>query len=431
MRKYGRVTSSRFANAFEPIFTAFAASQSAHASCFTRDVLVLLLTWALLQSLDGPPSAQSTPEPPRPEDAAWLRNVYERSVDAVVLIEAGEGSGAGFCFFSPAYVVTALHVVERAPHILVQAANGERTRATIAAYSREHDVSILRLERPLEGVRPLEPQHKVSVGERVALVGHPFSSLARRVPQLRGLLNWSVSGGVVGAVSGSWLQTDAAMNPGNSGGPVLNASGQVLGVVSARLRDADDIGLISRIGTAEKLLDRLDQGPPEPELARFEKLELALLLQVGEGTLTGFGLGAGLRLLEHFPLQARLGFLNGAVPPDVSTVLHREVNRFYSELTGGYALSASARLKLSTFAGAAFALDHERDVSFRPESESCVALPCLVSGDVLNSSDATWRWWPLVGLAVDFAPLRAGYAFEAAVTRAETSQHRVLLAFTF
>jgi hypothetical protein len=395
-------------------------------------VLPFLLTLELSQSLAAAPGAPSITEPPAPDETAWLRNVYERSVDSVVLVEAGDSTGTGFCFYSPAYVLTALHVVERAPHISVQAETGERTRATIAAYSREHDVAMLRLARPLEGVRPLEPQHTVNVGERVAIVGHPFSSLARRVPQLRGLLNWSVSGGFVGAVSGSWVQTDAAMNPGNSGGPVLNASGQVLGVVSARLRDAEDIGLVSRIRTAEKLLVNLDQGPPEPELARFERLELALLVQAGEGTLTGFGLGAGLRLVEHFPVQARLGFLHGAVPSDVSTVLHREVNRYYSELSGGYALTVSARFTLSALAGAALALDDQRDVSFRPdELASCGEPPCLVAGEILKTTDKNWRWWPLVGLAVDFAPLRVGYAFEPAVTEAETSQHRILLAFTF
>ncbi|HKO92465.1 MAG TPA: trypsin-like peptidase domain-containing protein, partial [Polyangiaceae bacterium] len=162
-------------------------------------------------------ASAAAPAPPAdPSEAARLGSLYDRVVDSVVLIEADERDGTGFVFSRPDYVVTALHVVDDVDSILVQTSHGERLPAKILSYSRPYDVALLQLERTPVDVRPLEPQHSARVGEKVAVVGHPFSNLARSVPQLRGLLNWSMSEGIVGAVSGSWLQTDAAVNPGNS-----------------------------------------------------------------------------------------------------------------------------------------------------------------------------------------------------------------------
>jgi len=361
-----------------------------------------------------------------------LRSVYAAALDSVVLIDADAGSGTGFCFHDPNYVLTALHVVEGASRIVVQSVHGQRTGAVISAYSHESDLALLRLERAFEGMRPLEPEYRAEVGERVAIVGHPFSSLAHHIPQLRGLLNWSLSRGIVGAVSIAWLQTDAAVNPGVSGGPVLNEQGRVLGVVSARLRDADGIGMASRIRRAELLLGRLDQGPPPPRLLRLDLLELAFLIQWAPSPLNGVGVGAGWRLLERYPLQARLGYLAGSVPSDTATVLHEDLNRFEGELTLGYALPLSQRLSVSAVLGASLGRDHTTRTSLRWDGPStCPEPPCLIAGTVVHDEDVHWRAWPLAGLNIDFAPLRLGYAFEWAPARDVSSQHRLLLGFIF
>jgi hypothetical protein len=358
--------------------------------------------------------------------------LYDRVVDSVVLIEAGEQAGTGFAFSRPDYVITALHVVDDVDAILVQTSHGERLRAKILSYSRQYDVALLQLERTPEDVRPLEPQHSARVGEKVAVVGHPFSSLARNVPQLRGLLNWSMSEGIVGAVSGSWLQTDAAVNPGNSGGPVVNERGQVLGVVSSRLRDAQDIGMISRIVRAEELLEHQDLGAPPRRVVRFDKLEFGFLVQWGASRATGVSVGAGARLYRDFPVQARVGYLNGSLSPSQATVLSSELQRMTSELSMGYALELASRLTLSAQLGAAVARYRRTDTSLRVDpSAGCASPPCLVSGEVLRQTDVSWPWWPLLALAADVGPLRLGYALQWGGVRSEPSLHRVLLAITF
>ncbi len=380
-----------------------------------------------------PAAAQASATPSAAsQEADWLRSVYAAAVESVVLIDADAGSGTGFCFHDPGYILTALHVVEGAARIVVQSVHGARTSAVISAYSRESDLALLRLEHRFEGMRPLEPEYRAAVGERVAIVGHPFSSLAHHIPQLRGLLNWSLSRGIVGAVSIAWLQTDAAVNPGVSGGPVLNEQGRVLGVVSARLRDADGIGMVSRIRRAELLLGRLDQGPPPPRLLRLDLLELAFLIQWTPSALNGVGVGAGWRLLERYPLQARLGYLAGSVPAETATVLHEDLNRFEGELTLGSALALSQRLSVSAAIGASLARDHSTRTSLRWDGPStCSEPPCLIAGTVAHDEDVRWRAWPLAGLNVDFAPLRLGYAFEWAPAHHVSSQHRLLLGFIF
>ncbi len=371
-------------------------------------------------------------EKPVASDADWLRPLYERVVDSVVMVAAGEKTGSGFCYGGPRYVVTALHVVDDAAEIVVSTEQGMRSAATVVAYSSQYDVALLRLEQELDGMRPLEGQRSASVGEPIAIVGHPLSDLARRDQRLRGLLSWSLNQGIVGAVSGSWLQADAALNPGTSGGPVVNRQGYVIGVVSARLRDAQNIGMISRIRHADELFEHTDQGPPPRRIVDFDKIELGFLLAWGPNTLTGIELGAGVRVLKVFPLQVRVGYLDGALSPTEPTVLASQVNRLLAEASGGYALALSPGVDVSLQAGAALARDRQVDSSLRVDGAgTCPEAPCLVAGEVLRASDVTWRAWPMLSLQLNIGPLRLGYALGLFSTAGDIARHRLLAAFAF
>jgi len=385
---------------------------------------------AFAQPVPGESGADGASAESQP--SSWLRHVYDAAKASVVLIEAGDKTGSGFCFFSSRHVATALHVVDDVDSIVVRTSHGERVAAVVVAYSREHDVALLELEHAPEDLHPLEPQHSASIGEPVAIVGHPFSQLARSEAQLRGLLDWSLSQGIVGAVSGSWLQTDAAVNPGTSGGPLLNARGQVLGIVSARLTNAQSIGLISRIKRAEDLLQDLTQGPPPRHIVHFDKLEFGYLMHWGEGTSRGIGVGAGVRVFKQFPVQARIGFLAGDQDPDDPTVLASHLDRIAAEASAGYAFAALPGLGLSAQLGGSLARDRQTDTSLRlGDGLSCAEPPCLVSGEVLRNSHVTWRAWPMLALAIDVGPLRLGYALQFALSAAHTTQQRLLLAVTF
>lgn len=361
--------------------------------------------------------------------ARWLRDVYDRSVDSVVLIHAAAKVGSGFCFGGPQQLLTALHVVDDAAEIVVQTSSGSRYAAELVTYSEEHDLAVLRLADGAEPLRPIGAERAANVGEPVAVVGHPFAQLARVEPRLRGLLEWSLSVGVVGAVSGSWLQTDAALNPGTSGGPVLNADGRVIGVVSARLNDAQNIGMISRIGRAQQLLEQPPRGAPPRRVVRLGKAEVGVIVQWGEHSLTGVEGGFGLQLFDDVVLDGRAALLNGTADPDDPTVLASNVRRVLLEAAGGYAwpLGASARVWLEL--GAALARDRQTDTRFQSDgaAASCTEPPCLISGSGIEDTSVRWRAWPMLVANLDWGPLRGSYALQLDATL----QHRLIMAFAF
>jgi hypothetical protein len=368
-----------------------------------------------------------TPGQPAHE-LGWLRQVYEHSVDSVVLIEAKDRTGSGFCFAEPQYVLTALHVVVDAADVIVRTSLGGRAKARVVSYSEAYDLALLRLEGEDLALVPLVAERSASVGEPVAVVGHPFAQLARSEPRLRGLLEWSLSAGIVGAVSGSWLQTDAALNPGTSGGPVLNREGHVLGVVSARLNDAQNIGMISRIGRGFELLEHLDRGAPPRHWIEFDTVELGIMVQWGESTLTGVMAGAGLRLLENIVLGVRAGLLEGPAQPTESSVLVSNLRRVLVESSAGYGWKIAPQIGMTLELGLAVARERRTDSSLLATGpEVCAAPPCLVTGEVVRSTSHSYPVWPMAGASLGFGPLRARYALQID----DTLQHQVIAAFAF
>jgi S1-C subfamily serine protease len=377
------------------------------------------------------PAATPT-QAPAPPAREWLKAVYDRVADSVVLIETEFGAGSGFFFHSPRLIATALHVVDDADTIVVQTSDGRRQLGRVVAYSREHDLALLELEREVSGARPLEPAPAlVEVGQPVVVIGHPFSGLEARVHELRGLLNWSMTQGVVSAVAASWLQTDAAINPGNSGGPIVDERGQVLGVVSATLSRAQGISVAARVARLSELLPLIGSQPPPRHRFVFEGMELGFVVHASSDVIEGLSLGAGTRLLKHFPIRLRLGLLAGSVQPSRADVVATRLVRGVAELSAGYAFSLGP-VQLSPYVGGAFYYDHERDSSLRIDSDvPCTVPPCLVNGKVVTSTEARARLLPMLGGSFDFGRLRLDYAYQLAIAQAIDSQHRVLVAFTF
>jgi len=297
-----------------------------------------------------------------PGDREWLKSVYESVADSVVLIDTETGTGSGFFFYGPGYVATALHVVDDAETIIVNTMDGRRYLGSVVAYSRDYDVALVELAGAVPGARILPPARgAVEIGEIVAVIGHPFSGLEQSMPQFRGLLNWSLTQGIVGAVSGSWIQTDAAINPGNSGGPVLNARGEVIGVVSAKLTDAQGIGMIARIERVQALVANIGkQAPPRKHVA-WDGIELGFLVNWADESIDGLGVGFGVRFEKRYPVRLRLGFLGGEITPESDTVVASHLDLFSTELTVGYAGPFGEYFELSPTLGAALFYDRRHD----------------------------------------------------------------------
>jgi S1-C subfamily serine protease len=379
-------------------------------------------------------AAQPAAPPARNADREWLKSVYESVANSVVLIETEGGTGSGFFFYGPRYVATALHVVDDAETIVVNTMDGRRYPGTVVAYSRDYDVALVELPGAVPGARVL-PAHRgeVDIGETVAVIGHPFSGLDKTLPQLRGLLNWSLTQGVVGAVSGSWLQTDAAINPGNSGGPVLNGRGEVIGVVSAKLTEAQGIGMIARINRVEELVGKIGtQSAPRQHVA-YDGFELGFLVNwVDDQAIDGLALGVGARFEKRYPVRLRFGFIGGDIEPKEPTTISTRLERFSTELTTGYAVPFGRFFELVPTLGLAFFYDRRHDAAFRIDNDvTCSDFPCYVDGKVIKSLDKDFRLLPTFGGSLELAHVRIAYAYQLDLSDASNSEHRMLFALNF
>ena len=140
--------------------------------------------------------------------------------------EAERGVGSGFIFDSNGLILTNAHVVEGATTIYVTLTDKREFKAKLLGMDKRTDIAVVRIDAHDLPKLPLGDSSKVRVGEWVLAIGSPF-----------GLEN-TVTAGIVSAKSrdtGDYLpfiQTDVAVNPGNSGGPLLNTAGQVIGINS-------------------------------------------------------------------------------------------------------------------------------------------------------------------------------------------------------
>jgi putative serine protease PepD len=159
--------------------------------------------------------------------------VYRRSASAVVEVQAGNASGTGFVIDAEGHVVTNEHVVGEAQEVEVRFATGGEEQARVVATDPSTDLAVLEVSLTGHDVTPLQlgSSADVEVGDPVYAIGNPFG------------LERSFTAGIVSAVDrdirapnnftiNDAIQTDAPVNQGNSGGPLLDSSAQVIGVVS-------------------------------------------------------------------------------------------------------------------------------------------------------------------------------------------------------
>jgi S1-C subfamily serine protease len=145
---------------------------------------------------------------------------------------AGTGLGSGVVVNADGSVLTALHVVDGAGQIQVDFADGTRAAAHVVSGDPEHDVAVLSVDQLPEIVVPAVMAGPPPVGDAVFAVGNPLGLRASLTAGVVSATDRSIAS-PRGASLDGLIQFDAAVNPGNSGGPLLNRAGQVVGIVTA------------------------------------------------------------------------------------------------------------------------------------------------------------------------------------------------------
>jgi len=150
------------------------------------------------------------------------------------VLEIPVGMGSGFVWDTDGHIVTSLHVIQGAEEARVLLRNGGSWMARVMGTDPAHDVAVLMIDAPRDALVPVEVDPKIvlHVGQTVLAIGNPFGldhSLTVGVISALGREIHTDSGSVIHGT----IQTDAAINPGSSGGPLLDSLGRLVGINTA------------------------------------------------------------------------------------------------------------------------------------------------------------------------------------------------------
>ena len=205
------------------------------------------------------------------QDSSTIKSVVDQCANSVVEIQTesvtngsnpfqqyvSSGAGSGVILTQDGYIVTNHHVIEDANSITVRTRSGDEYNASLVGSDEQSDLAVLKIDAT--GLTPavLGDSNTLEVGDLAIAIGNPL-----------GELGGSVTSGIISALDREMtidgqtmtlLQTDAAVNPGNSGGGLFNANGDLIGIVNAKSsgENVEGIGFAIPISTATDIIDEL------------------------------------------------------------------------------------------------------------------------------------------------------------------------------
>ena len=166
------------------------------------------------------------------------------------------GTGTGFLFSSDGYLFTNSHVVKKAKLLRAVLYDGTVHSASLIGEDQYTDLAILKIDATDYTPAVLGDSDNLNIGELVIAIGNPLGFQHTVTAGVISALGRTLSG-ESGVSMDSMIQTDASLNPGNSGGPLINSEGEVIGVNTATIRGAQGLCFAISINTAKSVANQL------------------------------------------------------------------------------------------------------------------------------------------------------------------------------
>jgi len=183
--------------------------------------------------------------------SADFSGIIEDAIKSVVTIRTDISQGTGFIIDSEGYIVTNYHVMQNARSAGIYTYDGETHQVNLIGYNQKFDIALLKIDGEYDRLR-LADSDDIQIGEKVIAIGNPLG------------LQFSVSEGIVSAVHRpgineveAYIQTDAALNPGNSGGPLINKKGKVIGINNFKIGSGENLGFALESNYIEDIINEI------------------------------------------------------------------------------------------------------------------------------------------------------------------------------
>ena len=241
------------------------AEESSNPETFPEEPALAVPADEIQAHLDLVPSETSVSTVTQ-ENGLSLQEIYAKNIDSVVSISCqmsrGSSSGTGVIFSSQGYIVTNHHVIENAREITVLLTDERVLEAKVIGADSASDLAVLYVEGENLIAAEFGDSTQLRVGDSVAAIGDPLGS------ELRGTLTNGIVSAInrdvsVGGRTMTLIQTNAAINSGNSGGPLINCYGQVIGINTLKISDSassagvEGLGFAIPSATVKEIVDQL------------------------------------------------------------------------------------------------------------------------------------------------------------------------------
>jgi S1-C subfamily serine protease len=179
--------------------------------------------------------------------------IIEDSLKSVVTVRTDIGQGTGFIISDDGFLVTNAHVLSGGREIQILDYEQNQHSTELIGYNITYDIALLKISGNYNSIK-LGNSDDVQIGEKVIAIGNPLG------------LQFSVSEGIVSAINREgangvkgYIQTDAALNPGNSGGPLINKQGEVIGINNFKVGGGESLGFALESNYIKEVVNEISQ----------------------------------------------------------------------------------------------------------------------------------------------------------------------------